>query len=115
MAGFLFFGIYQALVHGLIYIANLGDVFEEGSLASNVLLFALLLVWAPFTWLWIVTQAGGLILWFLLFVFLARVGIGFSVWLCWRIVEYNKGAVSAIVLLITIGLAISQVILKSNA
>jgi len=115
LAGFVVIGAYQFLIRELISLLGMGEVHDESSQAHMLYTVGILLFWAPFTWYWIVVQIGGMVLWFTIFVWLAYIIVKFSNWLLWRSVEYNKGVVSAIVLLLTIGLAIIQMLLKITA
>ena len=112
--GFLALALYEFILFGLVVLLwgwepfdSLDLSFGRGGPGVLVIGVGLLLVWPAFVWFWVITQVGGLIIWAVIWVRLLEVILKVVRALCWRIVEYNKGAWAAVVLIITgiLGLA----------
>lgn len=104
--GYLFFGAYQALAIWLIAGESFfgGAIQQQGSREQAAFMWSLLPVWPLFIVFWVVFQGTGLALrprsWMtrgLFSLFKATM---------WRLAEYNKGAVAAIALVVTIVLTV---------
>jgi hypothetical protein len=115
--GFLVLGLYEVILFGLVFFLW-GDVpfdamelpIGEGGPGIWVLGGGLLVVWPAFTWFWVITQVAGLILWAIVGVRFFEMLLKWIRALCWRVVEYNKGAWAAVVLIITIMLGVAKLL-----
>ena len=111
LLGFLAFGLYQG---GAIWVlSSLGWCNDAFFPCGTGFMWALLLVWPAFVVFWVVTQCIGLLLqvrippvrWF------AKMLLFLSKHTVWRIAVYNKGALAAVVALVTFGLGMLKVLL----
>jgi len=115
--GFLVLVIYEAILFGLVDLLWGEGPFDamdlpmgQGGPGIWVLGGGLLVIWPVFTWFWVITQVGGLIMWAVAGVRLFEILLKAIRALCWRVVEYNKGAWAAVVLIITVVLGLAKLL-----
>ena len=96
------FVIITYFIHNYLN-SDLGSVLEMILVYSGIIIVAYILFFYGF-----------LVICFKIIIKILLVLLIFFKWLLWRIVEYNKGAIEAITLLITVVLGVAEVIIKSK-
>lgn len=115
VVGFVVLGLYQLGLLHLMGHASSADSLLLAPEESPMFYWGILVVWMPFTWFWIVTQAGALALWFMFFVWLLHVANGVTVrWLA-RALERNELNGFSTRQLTWVGLTIMRFIQKREA
>lgn len=92
-------------------ITDLTDKISSNYWLADVLLLVLLcFVAVGYT----ISFYGLLVMFYKLLIEILLMVLKFLRWLCWRIVDYNKGAIAAITLIITVVLGVIEVIFKTK-
>lgn len=118
VVGYLFFIIYQIIAMGIVYLISseptyfgaFSKIFEFSSIESKLIRGSILLVWPIFTLFFVIAQTFGLLVYITIFIYLIELILRVLRGVFWRLVEYNKGAFSAVILVVTIVLSIYKLI-----
>jgi len=120
LIGFLFFAIYMGVASLIVWAFSHQPNFEsamdlvtqDSSHEGHVFNTLMVLIWPVFTLFWVLVEAFGLLIYATLVIFIIEFILKIVKGIMWRIVQYNKGVFSAIILIITVCLGIYETIIK---